>query len=186
MKTPGSCWTALRVCAPTDPLAQPANFRFCTRITWMWIRWFVHAVLLDFPNYIGLNDSSTYRYKYSFCRVAMLKKMYLSFYSLSFHNENLLTTTNTGFTARQSSWGLASNCHNVKGNIKYCKKLELNQNINRLRLNWQFLLWKFCDDKNQSDHTVNSYLVSDHQGGWMQETNGGVVGKRWWLYWGPF
>lgn len=79
-------------------------------------------------------------------------------------HENLLTNMKTGFIARRFSWELASNLENVKRNIKYCKKLELNQDINRLRLNWQCLPWQFCDDKNQSGHTVKSYLVSDNRG----------------------
>lgn len=50
-------------------------------------------------------------------------------------HENLLTNMKTGFIARRFSWELASNLENVKRNIKYCKKLELNQDINRSRLN---------------------------------------------------
>ena len=56
---------------PTD---RAANFRFSAQLTWMGIKYFSRAALLDFPNVVGPNGSNADSEK-----VVKLKNMYPPF-----------------------------------------------------------------------------------------------------------
>ena len=89
---------------------------FCTRITWMRIKSFIHAVLSDFPNYIGLIQIISH--------VAGLwcsKKCIYHFTASPFSMKIYWPIQKLASLPRRFSWELASNLENVKRNIKYYK-----------------------------------------------------------------